>query len=84
MLKRLRAEIDDLDREILSLLERRFAITSAIGQWKKAQGQSTIDPQRETEIISKITALAQSKNLPATQVKNIFKAILRLSYHSQK
>lgn len=84
MLDRFRAQIDEIDREMLSLLERRFAITTAIGQWKKEQDQETIDPQREKTIIANISAMARKKNLPEAQVKNIFRAILRLSYHSQK
>lgn len=84
MLTKFRQQLDRVDRKIIDLLTERYAITKKIGEFKKKTGQKTVDERRETELMNNLAILAEKNNLPHKILKNIFKEILKLSYHSQK
>ena len=54
MLKDKRSQIDKIDSEIFSLLEKRFSLCKEIGEYKKANGIKTLDASREGEILAGI------------------------------
>jgi chorismate mutase / prephenate dehydratase len=55
-LNRLRAEIDELDRRIVSLLNERAELTRAVGQEKAAIGRRAIrDREREREVLLRVS-----------------------------
>ncbi|MEK9860607.1 MAG: chorismate mutase, partial [Alphaproteobacteria bacterium] len=55
-LSTVRAEIDRLDRQILSALEERAALASAVLAAKS--GQSVFRPGREADLIRRLVALS--------------------------
>ena len=55
-LNRLRAEIDELDRRIVVLLNQRAELTRAVGHEKAAIGRRAVrDPDREREVLPRVT-----------------------------
>jgi len=54
----IRTEIDGLDREIVSLLERRLRLADAVADAKAASASPVTDPVREREILARITEQA--------------------------
>jgi len=54
-LKKLRKEIDKLDDEIFVMLNRRFALSDAVGQVKALKGASVLVSGREEEIKSRLS-----------------------------
>ncbi len=56
-LKKLRHNVDQIDRKLLSLLSRRAALSIRIGKVKEDQGESVFNPRREHEIYAKISRL---------------------------
>lgn len=54
-LKKLREEIDSLDDEIVSLYCKRMQLSRQIGEKKLESGQPVNVPQREQEIVSRLT-----------------------------
>jgi chorismate mutase/prephenate dehydratase len=55
-LVRLRAEIDDLDRRIVELVNQRAELVRAIGHEKSAIGRRTIrDREREREVLLRVS-----------------------------
>lgn len=46
-LERLRREMDRVNRELLSVLQRRARLAARIGAWKRRQGLAVEDPARE-------------------------------------
>jgi chorismate mutase/prephenate dehydratase len=52
----LRNELDQLDREILSAINRRGTIAKEIGQLKQHQGQCVYDAQREADVLQNAVA----------------------------
>ena len=50
----LRRQIDALDEELLTLLNRRQSLAQAIGRIKNQEGARTLDFRREEEVVAHI------------------------------
>ncbi|WP_048056129.1 chorismate mutase [Pyrococcus sp. ST04] len=72
-LKSLRREIDEIDRQIIALLEKRLDIARQIGEIKKNLGLPIEDKEREVEILSR-----------AGRFREIFEKILEVSKDVQR
>lgn len=70
-----RAEIDSIDSEILSLLNRRAAIALRVGAVKAEKDASLVDPRRESEVLSRLTR-DNPGPFDATSIENIFQRII--------
>jgi chorismate mutase len=71
-----REEIDDIDRELLRLLNRRARVAQKIGALKRAAGLPICDPDREQAVLSQ----AQNANegpLDEQAVAKLFRRIIR-------
>ena len=55
-LDELRAEINELNKELLSLFKRRMAISQKIAEEKTKTGKAIYDAQREEEILDMSSA----------------------------
>lgn len=73
-LRALRAQIDELDRSLLALLEARVALARGLGALKGSQGLPTRDPQREEEVLARLCAHSQDEALRA-HLPAIYQAI---------
>ncbi|HEX4235367.1 MAG TPA: prephenate dehydratase [Caldimonas sp.] len=71
----LRAEIDAIDRELLSLLNRRAAVATSIGELKRAEGSPAFRPEREAAVIDALKASNQGP-LPTPSVAPIWREIM--------
>ena len=58
-LKNLRAQIDDIDSKILSLINQRLEIGKQVGRIKKETGSRIIDRTRERDVIEKLSKMNQ-------------------------
>ena len=79
----IRAEIDQIDAEIVRLLSIRLSSVLRAFQIKKAAGITLWDEEREDEIISLAVDRANEFDLPKKQIRKIFKQILRISQKAQ-
>jgi prephenate dehydrogenase/chorismate mutase len=52
-LEELRKEIDEIDREILRLLEKRVEVARKIGEIKRREGKGVVDESREREVVNR-------------------------------
>lgn len=66
----LRKVIDDIDKLLVNLLEKRFDAVSLIGESKKAQGIAVLDKEREDKIMKKLEESRYPNN-----VKEVYKTI---------
>lgn len=75
-IKKSRDKIDEIDNQLLSLLNDRAKLSLKIRSLKKADGSPLFNPQRESEIISKLT---QDNKGPLydQDVEKIFKLIMK-------
>lgn len=79
----LRAEIDDLNLDILKLLSRRAEIAKEIGALQSNQGLSQYDPKRELEMLQDLTDANKGPFSDAT-IKDLFKNIFQASMETGK
>jgi chorismate mutase / prephenate dehydratase len=75
-LDRLRAEIDELDRRIVRLLNERAELTRAVGHEKAAIGRRAIrDRQREREVLLRVS-IANEGPLPQVDLLAIYRRLI--------
>ena len=56
-LLRLRERIDAVDRELLSLLNKRAELAKTVGEVKKKEGSVVFRPEREAQVIDGLKAV---------------------------
>ncbi|MEK6281076.1 MAG: chorismate mutase [Acidobacteriota bacterium] len=70
-----RNEIDDLDRELLQLLNRRARLAMKVGTLKKVAGLPCSDPEREHLVLSRLQQ-ANSGPLDHRAITKLFRRII--------
>ncbi len=71
----LRTQIDALDRELLSLLNRRARLAQEVGEVKKKEGSVAFRPEREAQVIDNLKA-ANPGPLKSESVAPIWREIM--------
>lgn len=70
-----RKELDEIDKEILSLLNKRMEIASHIIQCKKERKQKVTDEKREAQIFERLEGIAKHPILKEN-IENIYHSII--------
>jgi chorismate mutase/prephenate dehydratase len=74
-LESLRAQIDAIDRELLTLLNRRAGVAVSIGTLKRAEGSPAFRPEREAAVIDALKQ-ANAGPMPTESVAPIWREIM--------
>ncbi len=77
-LKSLRKKIDNVDKKIVELLNMRAGITSAIARLKSSAGKSVYSPDRESQILRKISLINRGR-LSSAGLEAIYREIMSSS-----
>lgn len=82
-LAELRAEIDRIDQDLLSLIARRLATGRAVGACKKQDddGHLWLDPRREQAVIDAL--LSRAGPLPPSLVEAVWRELIGFSLQAQ-
>lgn len=72
----LRAQIDQVDEDILMLLSRRFSLTEEVGRYKAEHGLEAEDGAREAKQYKQLKRLAQDLALPDGIEKQLWEIIM--------
>lgn len=75
-LQSLRAQLDEVDAELIRLLARRAGLVQEIWAWKQAHGVARLDPAREAELRGRLLAQAESLGLSREAVAAILERII--------
>lgn len=75
-IRRLRAEIDRLDRSLLALLRERGDVVVEIARLKRLHGLRAYDPAREEAVVQALTRVPPTP-FSALDIRQIFQAIFR-------
>lgn len=78
----LRAEIDAIDRELVSLLERRMDVAADIASYKQANGLPVLDASREADKLASIRAMCRPET--ADLLPDVFRAVMAASRARQE
>ncbi len=73
-----RTEIDEIDRELLRLLNRRARLAMKVGDLKRAAGLPCCDPEREAVVLTQLQQ-ANTGPLAGHAVTELFRRIMRES-----
>ena len=80
----LRAEIDELDEQILTSIMARMDVSRRIGTWKKAHGMAPLQPERFQKVLERLKGLQVTGNgLPEELIEKVWNAIHEESLHMQ-
>ena len=79
----LRANIDDIDSQLVELLARRAEITNQVGQIKTQTGMPIYVPEREAQLIQSRRAQAGEIGVSEQLVEDLLRRIMRESYLTQ-
>jgi prephenate dehydrogenase/chorismate mutase len=74
-LQEFRQKIDILDQQLLSYLDQRAELVKKVGQWKKKNNYKIHDPNREKDILNKLTRLPR-KHLRESEVQTLFQSLI--------
>lgn len=80
-LDKLRRQIDEIDKNIFSLISKRMAIVKKIGEFKKQHSLAVVDKDREEKIINKN---AQDSGLDKNFARRLYQVIFKHSYLQQQ
>ncbi len=87
-IEKLRKQLDTIDDELISLLIRRFNVTSQVGKLKASHNMTIVDHQREAIILNKVkekienqTKCDQDHNL--TYIIHVYEEIMKQSKQQQ-
>lgn len=75
-LDRARTEINNIDKEIVSLLEKRFNIVNEIGCYKRKHNLPIYDKNRENQVIQNCINFLENKEY-STCIDDIYFQIMR-------
>jgi prephenate dehydrogenase len=78
-----REHIDELDRELIALLQRRCELSARAGLAKRETGAPVLDPSREAELLMQRGRWAEQSGLPADVVQAVFRQVLTISRRVQ-
>lgn len=79
----LRTQIDKFDNELLNILEERMKVAEKIGQYKKANNITILQPDRWQQILSKTLEKGANHDLSDDFIVQIFKSIHQESINKQ-
>jgi prephenate dehydrogenase len=82
-LREAREHIDAIDRELVTLLQRRGELARRAARAKATLGHPVLDPAREAALLAERRAWADAGGLNPDCLDEIFRAILRLSRMEQ-
>jgi chorismate mutase len=75
-LDELRAQIDEVDRAIVGLLNERARLALEAGRLKAAQGRDGVrDPEREREVLLRV-AMANEGPLPQADLVDVYRRLI--------
>lgn len=82
-LNKIRKEIDALDRELASLLEKRMGLVSMITDYKLKTNTSILDSSREARVIENVLSAVSNADYHES-IKTVFESIMAQSKEYQK
>ena len=83
MLHKQRAEIDAIDREIVSLFERRMQVVMEVARIKKDNGMAIFDASREKEVIAKVQSYLKDATLKE-ELAEAYETLMKVSKDYQQ
>ena len=82
-LEELRRELDEVDRELVRLFERRMALAGQVAACKIAAGRPVLDRTREEAVLASRAAMLKNHAWEA-EVRQLYETLMALSRGEQQ
>lgn len=82
-LEAVRKEIEEIDREILSLIDRRVNLAEKVLESKRINGILINDHKQNEVVISRALNAATEMNLDVGSIKAIFEILIKMNIERQ-
>lgn len=82
-LAQIRQELDEIDREMVKLFERRMTLCREVARTKLAQGKPVLDASREAQVLESRAAMLTDASL-AEAVRALYREMMALSRQEQE
>lgn len=82
-LEDVRREIEEIDREILALIDRRVNLAERVLESKRINGTSINDQKQNEVVINRALNAATELNLDLGSIKTIFETLIKMSIERQ-
>ena len=79
----LRQELDEIDRELVKLFEKRMKVSRLVAEYKLERGLPVLDARREEEVITSRASMLQDHAFDSS-VKALYREIMRLGREEQE
>jgi prephenate dehydrogenase len=83
-LRQAREHIDEVDRELVTLLARRAQLARRAAHAKNAIGHPVLDPVREAALLTARRKWALDEGLDPDTIEEVFRAVVRFSRSAQR
>jgi chorismate mutase len=83
-LDELRAEIEEIDRELVELIARRTYVADTIARVKAERGLPTTDETQEERVMERAGHNAEQFDVDANLVKAVFRLLIELNKVEQR
>ena len=81
-LQEIRKQLDGIDREIVSLFEKRMALSGQVAEYKIETGKPVYDREREQQKIESVTGMVEDE-FQKQAVRELFTQMMTISRHFQ-
>lgn len=75
-IEEIRAEIDELDRQIINLIADRFQFAKEIAKYKKPDKDSIVAQNRYDHVINNRRKMAEEKGLDADVIEKMYREMM--------
>ena len=82
-LESVRKEIEEIDREILALIDRRVNLAERVLESKRINGTLINDQKQNEVVVNRALNTATELNLDLGSIKAIFEILIRMSIERQ-
>lgn len=82
-LAQIRRELDEIDREMVKLFERRMTLCREVARTKLAQGKPVLDASREAQVLESRAAMLADATLTEA-VRALYREMMALSRQEQE
>ena len=71
----LRAEIDQLDEQLWTIIGKRVDVARQIGEWKREHDEPIVQAQRYQQVLEHCQQLGQQYGLSETVIREVMEAL---------
>ncbi|MCK4929391.1 MAG: chorismate mutase [Methanosarcinales archaeon] len=82
-LSQIRTEIEAIDKDIITLIEKRTNLAKYVLEAKKHDGKPINDEGQNKAVMERVANIATECGLDAGEVKNVFKVLIKMSIERQ-